>query len=66
MKRYMRKPVVGIILAMLSGQAASFTRFPICTAPGDQIGPRINGNYVVWTDKRNKQNQDIYGARLEY
>jgi len=35
--------------------------FPISTYPGNQFIPRINGDYVVWTDDRNTNAYDIYG-----
>lgn len=41
-------------------------KFPIVTEDGWQGNPRIWGNTVVWTDKRDEDNQDIYGATLEY
>jgi beta propeller repeat protein len=40
--------------------------FPIVTKDGWQGNPRIWDNIVVWTDKRDEDNQDIYGATLEY
>jgi beta propeller repeat protein len=40
--------------------------FPIVTKDGWQGNPRIWGNVVVWTDRRDKDNQDIYGATLQY
>lgn len=40
--------------------------FPIVTEDGWQGNPRIWSNIVVWTDKRDEDNQDIYGATLEY
>jgi TolB protein len=40
--------------------------FPIVTEYGWQGNPRIWGNTLVWTDNRDEDNQDIYGATLEY
>ncbi len=34
---------------------------PVCTAPGDQKNPRIDGNVIVWEDRRSGE-WDIYGA----
>jgi len=36
---------------------------PVCTAPGDQVNPVIDGNTVVWQDGRNGD-WDIYAAVL--
>jgi beta propeller repeat protein len=48
--------------------------FPVCTAPGEQTRPRIDGNIVVWADYRNDpdgqesrgqiDNPDVYGYDL--
>jgi len=38
--------------------------FPICKSNGWNRNPAVDGNIVVWEDKRNG-NYDIYGARLE-
>jgi len=34
--------------------------YPICTAPGPQMDPRISGNIVVWEDYRDGLQSDIY------
>ncbi len=34
--------------------------YPICTAPGPQLAPRISGHYVIWEDWRNGVNGEIY------
>jgi beta propeller repeat protein len=36
---------------------------PLCTASGDQINPRINGNTIVWEDNRGGD-WDVYAAVL--
>ena len=36
---------------------------PVCTAPGDQINPKIKGNVITWEDKRSGD-WDIYAAVL--
>jgi beta propeller repeat protein len=36
----------------------------ICNDPGQQVAPRISGDWVVWQDKRSG-NWDIYGATID-
>jgi beta propeller repeat protein len=41
------------------------TEFPICTSPGDQNSPAIDGDKVVWVDQRDGYNNPvIHGARI--
>ncbi len=51
-----------------NGEVLDPEGLPISTAPSDQIKPKIfwNGTYhlVVWQDKRNGKNWEIYGARV--
>ncbi len=51
-----------------NGEVLDPEGLPISTAPLDQIKPKIlwNGTYylVVWQDKRNGKNWEIYGARV--
>lgn len=37
---------------------------PLCTAAGDQVNPRINGNVIVWQDNRGGD-WDIYAAVID-
>jgi len=42
--------------------ATDLTKIPLCTAPGVQQNPAIDGNIVVWEDERGSSaNKDIYG-----
>ena len=59
------KKVKFILMGILciSVPTKAFEKFPICTAAGDQVNPRISGDYVVWTDRRGTTD-DIYGYNL--
>ena len=59
----MRLVVAAVVVCLSNMQAIGFTKFPICTAAGEQVNPRISGNIVVWTDKRGTID-DVYGYNL--
>ena len=42
------------------------TEAAVCTEPGDQMGPQLSGNWIVWMDARDVETSswDIYGFDL--
>lgn len=42
---------------------SSGVEIAVCTSPGDQVNPAIDGDLIVWEDNRNGD-WDIYAARL--
>jgi beta propeller repeat protein len=54
--------VVTLMLMVSSSVQADtmFSEFTVCTASGAQTKPVIDGNIVVWEDRRNANNYDIY------
>ncbi len=52
-----------MFMVIFSNQQAK-AEFPICTQVAEQRDPAVDGNIVVWGDKRNG-NFDIYGYDLE-
>jgi len=38
--------------------------FPVCTAEGSQRAPSIDGNIIIWQDRRSGNKWDIYGKNI--
>jgi beta propeller repeat protein len=36
--------------------------YPICTDPGDQVSPNVDGDVVVWLSVRDQSTADLYGT----
>lgn len=56
---------VGVWVGLFScaAMAADLAKMPLCTAPGIQENPAIDGDIVVWQDERDSiANKNIYGC----
>jgi len=64
----MYKSGLFIILVLFLVSSVAFSEIAICTSPGWQIRPKVNGNIVIWEDNRNGSIvgvYDIYGYDME-